>query len=113
MGAISRTSNSKVWAKRLYTQNPLNCLGVQHLLGRDFVKKLPELVPDLDEKLSWHEEAREHFVLFQDRATDSQSVIIYPTIKSIHERLQLAERLGCGVSIWEIGQGLDYFYDLF
>lgn len=82
--------------------------GGGHILGRDLVKQLEKVGST---KFSYSAESAEHFIQFKHETY--KHTVFYPTLYSIQKRLRLAEELGVGISIWEIGQGLDYFYDLF
>eukprot|EP00455_Lapot_gusevi_P056262 TRINITY_DN9316_c0_g2_i5.p1 TRINITY_DN9316_c0_g2~~TRINITY_DN9316_c0_g2_i5.p1 ORF type:complete len:139 (+),score=26.25 TRINITY_DN9316_c0_g2_i5:305-721(+) len=87
-----------------YQQNqPRNAI-----LANTYLKLLQEHKPSF----IWEPQSREHY-FYHAGQSEVQGVVFYPTLQSIQDRLELAKQLGLGVSIWEIGQGLDYFYDLF
>jgi len=80
------------------------------ILGHDFVKKLKN-VSKKQTKLKWDSTSKEHFI--ELKYDNSRHTIFYPSLMSIQSRLLLSKELNLGgVAIWEIGQGLDYFYDL-
>lgn len=82
-------------------------LGGGPIIGREYLSLLEQYKP----LLQWEKNSEEHFFLY----TDSQNVkhvVFYPSLMSIATRLKEASSWGAGVSIWEIGQGLDYFFDI-
>lgn len=68
-----------------------------------------KLLDDHRPKLHWDPRAAAH--CFDWLGTKSHTVF-YPTLLSLAVSVREAEAWGFGVSIWELGQGLDYWFDL-
>ncbi|KAJ8748479.1 hypothetical protein K2173_003376 [Erythroxylum novogranatense] len=71
------------------------------ITGRDYLSLLEKHKP----KLQWENNSAEHFFLYVDDEKTKHAVF-YPTLTSVSMRLEEAGLWGCGISIWEIGQGL-------
>lgn len=78
----------------------------EHITGNTIIRIIRQHKPIIE----WNENFGEHYFQYQEDGISH--IVWYPSLKSIESRLQLAEDYGTGLSIWEIGQGLDYFYDL-
>ncbi|XP_068644565.1 uncharacterized protein [Aristolochia californica] len=81
-------------------------LGGGAITGEDYLSLLKKYKP----VIQWGEKFQEHYFIY---SIDSvQHAVFYPSLMSISMRLDEARAWGVGLSIWEIGQGLDYFFDL-
>lgn len=76
------------------------------ITGHQYVAVLEKYKPEIH----WDEEFDEHLFIYETQR--EKHVVFYPTLKSISIRLDAAKQAGAGISIWEIGQGLEYFFDL-
>ncbi|KAG9290903.1 hypothetical protein G9A89_011053 [Geosiphon pyriformis] len=78
----------------------------QPILGNSLIQTLKKH----KSTIKWDPEAKEHH--FEYEESSIKRTVWFPTLKSLDARLNLAEDYSTGLSLWEVGQGLDYFYDL-
>lgn len=90
----------------------------QAIVGQTMLEQLFEYKPEI----KWESTYKEHYyeynyiyyiIKYRYVNGKDKHLVYYPTLKMLYDRLELANTLGCGIGIWEIGQGLDYFYDIF
>ncbi|EGG20314.1 chitinase domain-containing protein 1 [Cavenderia fasciculata] len=80
------------------------------VLGNDYIEMIKKYKP---KRIDWSRTTHEHTFTYQDEASgNTEQKVTYPSLLFIQERIQLAKQYQVSISIWEIGQGLDYFYDL-
>mmetsp|Transcript_27792 Transcript_27792/g.70862 ORF Transcript_27792/g.70862 Transcript_27792/m.70862 type:complete len:407 (-) Transcript_27792:141-1361(-) len=79
------------------------------LLSHDFLSLLQSCTSTKGDRLEYDAESAENFLVCRTNSGVTHSY--YPTPRSISERVNAAKKLGTGISIWEIGQGLNSFAD--
>ncbi|XP_019192501.1 PREDICTED: uncharacterized protein LOC109186803 [Ipomoea nil] len=82
-------------------------LGGGPIIAHEYISLLEKHKP----ALQWEGKSGEHFFLYADDQ-HARHVVFYPTLMSLAKRLEVAASWGAGISIWEIGQGLDSFLDI-
>ena len=79
------------------------------LSGQRYVELLEKHKPDI----RWDPKAREHVAVFKDSDDGAGlDILNYPSLASIADRVGVAETMGVALAVWDVGQGLHYFFDL-
>ncbi|KAJ5069552.1 chitinase domain-containing protein [Anaeramoeba ignava] len=81
---------------------------LDHLIGKDYIKLLQEKTPS---QINWDSKSEEHFFEYSDK--NEKHIVYYPSLLSLQKRIEISQVFKTGISIWEIGQALPYFFDLF
>ncbi|KAJ7526871.1 hypothetical protein O6H91_16G026300 [Diphasiastrum complanatum] len=118
LGPVSNQARHQGSLGRKMDNNMSKILVGINFYGNDFV--LPQgpilgheylsLLSSYKLKLSWDGFNDEHY--FDYTVAQELHRVFYPSLKSLSLRLEEAKSCGAGVSIWEIGQGFEYFFDL-
>ncbi|XP_026318659.1 chitinase domain-containing protein 1 [Hyposmocoma kahamanoa] len=78
------------------------------IVGTEYIELLKNA--KTNQVLTYNNNTAENYL--EIKTSQGSKKIFYPSLYSIQKRLDLAREYGIGVAIWELGQGLDYFYDL-
>ncbi|CAG0883539.1 unnamed protein product [Darwinula stevensoni] len=85
--------------------------GGRPILGRELQNHISDAENQLEDvQVHFSDEAVEHFFSFREKG--QQHLVFFPTVHSIQARLQLATSFGVGIAIWELGQGMNFFYEI-
>ena len=84
-------------------------VGPEPILGRTLIE---ELTAEPSAVATWHTDSAEQSFALARSSKGRAETIFYPSLQFLQKRLSLAKELGVSISIWELGQGLDFFYDL-
>eukprot|EP01132_Coremiostelium_polycephalum_P007944 gene7944-9774_t len=79
------------------------------VVSHDFIDILKK---NKNSKFTWNQFSHDHIFLYSEQGSGTKIWLNYPSLLFIDQHIKLAKEYSASISIWELGQGLDYFYDL-